>query len=464
MKRSLLLSGLTLCLLLNACHSDDDSSSSVDYNYVNSWIYANMSYYYYWTDYLPDEPSTDQDPDDFYEALLYSGDRFSFMYDNYQELINLLNGVTLESGFEYKLYWESSAKTTVIMQIMYIKPDSPAEDLGLKRGDVIYQINGSTITGDNYSDLISDDMNAAYEATYRRYDSSSDSWVDMGTFDLTPITYAENPVFLDTVYDFNGKKVAYLIYNFFSPGSSSDDTSYDDELATVFSNFKSQGATEFILDLRYNNGGSETSVKTLANLIVQNATSSDLMFTKTYNTTLETYVEDTYGSDYLKTYFSPASGNIGSQLASGNLYAITSSSTASASEVTMNVMRPYMGLYMVGDTTVGKDVGSITIYESDNAENPYAIQPIVVKLVNANDQDYPDGLVPDVYIKDNSLILQPLGDTDETLLAATLSAIGVTTARTEKLSTSSRTLGNPLLDSRNLKKRSGILTMENDLQ
>lgn len=468
--KNLLYPGVVCTFILSlaffsSCKDDDVTSDGSDttstYKSINKWIYANMEYWYYWTDELPDMPSTSQNPEDFFDALLSSSDRFSFIYENYTELINLLNGVTLESGFEYKLYRMSASSDSVIMQLMYIKPNSPASELGLKRGDIIYTINGTRFTLDNYSSLISDDMNTTYTATYSRYDFDTEVFEDLGEFSLTPVSYAENPILLDTVYEIEGKKIGYLVYNFFSPGSTNSSSTYDEQLEATFGEFKSAGIQDMIVDLRFNSGGSETSVKTLTSLLVQNASSSDLIFTKTYNSTVQQAIlnDDDYGQDYLDVNFLDESNNIGSLLSSGTVHFITSSRTASASEVTMNSLKPYMDIYLVGDTTVGKDVGSITIYDDDDNDNDWAIQPIVVKLVNADDEDYPDGFYPDVPMNDNRLIIYPLGDTEEPLLAASLADIGVETSRLSanmKVGSGKKVL----LNSLDKKIRSGKLIME----
>lgn len=99
---------------------------------------------------------------------------------------------------------------------------------------------------------------------------------------------------------------------------------------------------------------------------------------------------------------------------------ITSARSASASEVVINSLKPYMNVKLIGDVTVGKDAGSITLYEDDNPDNLWAIQPIIVKLVNSAGEDYPNGFTPDVEKVEDFLVLQPLGSIDEPLLSIAL--------------------------------------------
>lgn len=422
--------GLLLIASLIACKKDEDILPQTALDKINNWIYGQMDIYYFWTDELPDKPETNIEPASFYDQLLYSEDRFSFIYDDYEELINLLNGVSLESGFEFKLYLEDSESENIIMQLSYIKPNSPATDLGLKRGDIIYKINDVQLNTSNYQSLLGD-MNSSYSATYRRYNLDDEEFEEKGSVSVSPIKYSENPFLLDTIYQIEGKKIGYLIYTFFSPGGS--ESTYDNQMDEIFQRFKSSGVQDLILDLRFNSGGSETSVKNLTSLMVKGATSSDIVFKKTYNDRVQESIlnDKDLGSDFLNVRFTEKTQNIGNQLSTGTVYMITSSRSASASEVTINSLKPYMEVFLVGDTTVGKDVGSITLTDENNAENNWAIQPIVVKLVNKNNEDYPEGFIPDVILEDRSLVLKPLGDIEEPLLANSLAAIGVQASRVD---------------------------------
>lgn len=442
MKKLALIFALGILTVLVAC-KDDPEDHRTAFERTNDWMYANMEYWYYWTDQLPSKPATNINPDDFYHSLLYREDRFSFIFEDYQELLNLLGGISLESGYEYKLYLEDAGSENVILQIVYIKAGAPASEIDLKRGDIIYQINGTQMTTANYQDLLSQ-LNSPYTATYKRFDRTAETFQEMGDFSLTPITFSENPVLLDTTYDLGGKKIGYFIYTFFAPGNSG---AYDAAVDAAMANFKAQGIQELIVDLRFNSGGSETSARNLSSLLVKNATSADLMFRKQYNDNIQGLILDDpdLGEAFVNVNFSDKQENIGNLLSSNTVYFITSPKTASASEVVINAIIPYMDVYLVGDTTVGKDVGSVTLYEDDNPENLWGIQPIVVKLVNSNGDDYPTGFYPQVPLKDNFLILDQLGDTQEPLLNAALAAIGVQPGRyIPEIPTTQRTLFNSL--------------------
>jgi C-terminal processing protease CtpA/Prc len=400
-----------------------------------------MDFWYYWENDLPKKTGLNQYPADYYESLLSPNDRFSFIYDDYEALLGLLNGETLESGFEFKLYFESTlfpeaeSSTNVVMQLTYVKPsnaleNSPAAELGLQRGDILYAINGTQFTEANYRTLL-DQMGTTYEASYRRYNATLEEFEDQAPVNITPVVFPENPIYLSKVLETGGKKVGYLVYNFFSPG---EDNVYDNAVDAAFAEFKSAGIDELIVDLRFNGGGSVASAINLASLIAEGVTTNDVVLRRSYNTRVTQAIlgDPDLGADFLVDHFDSKSQNVGSML-SGKVYFIVTDRTASASEMVINSVRPFMDVYLVGETTVGKDVGSITIPDQDNPRNDWAIQPIVVKLVNRDNQDYPSGFAPDVALPDDFQVLQPLGDENEPLLGAALAAIGVVPVRTDQL-------------------------------
>jgi len=106
------------------------------------------------------------------------------------------------------------------------------------------------------------------------------------------------------------------------------------------------------------------------------------------------------------------------------VYILTGSRSASASELLINGLRPYMDVFLIGNKTVGKNVGSISLYEENDAKNTWGMQPIVTKSFNSLDQsDYDNGFNPQILDADNSLFLYPLGDPRERLLNRALKEI-----------------------------------------
>ena len=149
--------------------------------------------------------------------------------------------------------------------------------------------------------------------------------------------------------------------------------------------------------------------------------------------------------------------NIGDQL-SGKLYILTGSRTASASELIINGLNPYMDVFLIGDVTYGKNVGSISLYDDEDPRNTWGMQPIVVKVYNSDNQsDYSQGFSPDIENKDNKLFIYPLGDTREELLSKALEQITGIPSAGRKTEVAEQEIIGHSLDS---KRRSFNLTVE----
>src|SRR5688500_17290505 len=115
-----------------------------------------MKYWYLWNEDLPASTDKALDPESYFNSLLNKDDRFSWIQENYHELLNSLQGISKEAGYEFVIYREKEGSESLIVQVVYVKPASPAETAGLKRGDVITHINNQPITVPNYQELLSD--------------------------------------------------------------------------------------------------------------------------------------------------------------------------------------------------------------------------------------------------------------------------------------------------------------------
>lgn len=462
MKNFALYIFLSSIIILSSCRNNDpepDKFENGTNEYVNNWIYDNMNLYYYWTNDLPDKDISGKNPEDFFYSLLSDQDRFSWIQPNFQELLNSLQGITLESGYEFILYNDRENANGVIGQIAYVKKGSPAENVGLKRGDVFTKINGAALTLDNYTDLLGN-ISQNHTLTIERYNFEDNTFNELGDFDLSAIQFAENPNHLDTVYSRNGKKIGYYVYNLFSVGTDSDSAAYAVEMDEIFANFKAEGINHLVLDLRYNSGGAERATINLASLIGSNISDQDIFVKREYNEGLKQALINEYGEESLNRRFVSKSANIGNTLQSPQLTVLTSSRTASASELLINGLDPFMETFIIGDTTVGKNVGSTSFYEEDNPDNNWGMQPIITKSFNSlNQSDYDLGFYPDIPLKDNDLVKLELGDINEKLLKEALIYLAGTDEASRKVSY------NPIpsediMGSMELKRRFGIYNID----
>lgn len=380
---------------------------------INTWIKAVMDEVYLWLSEMKTPIANTSDPEDYFESLLNRPtDRFSVIYPDYQELINSLNGIELEAGYEFNLYRESSSNNNVIAEISYIKKGSPAASAGLKRGDIITKINNTQMTLENYR-VVLGEIDKTHTLSYIRYVDGSGGFVAQPDVTLNPVQLSENPNFLDSIYTINGEKIGYVVYHFFSPGTGNGSTVYDDQMDAVFQKFKSAGINHLVVDFRYNGGGFVSSAVNLASLIGPGVDNTKVFSKTKYNSYLMQF-------DQLKnvqTVFKNKTQNLGNTLKNNRVYILTSSRTASASELIINGLRPYMDVFLIGNTTTGKNVGSIPFEDEDNPENKYGILPIVSRSFNSLDQsDYTNGFGPNIEARESSERLRPFGDVNELLL------------------------------------------------
>ena len=113
-----------------------------------------------------------------------------------------------------------------------------------------------------------------------------------------------------------------------------------------------------------------------------------------------------------------------------NVYILTTQRTASASELVINGLSPYINTVQVGDTTTGKFQASFLIYDAPaptfsrqeaNAAHYYVMLPLVFKTSNVvGNTDYVNGLFPEIPLQEDYFNLGQLGDENEPLLAAAL--------------------------------------------
>lgn len=220
---------------------------------------------------------------------------------------------------------------------------------------------------------------------------------------------------------------------------------------------KTKGVQEMVLDLRYNSGGAVSSAIALASALVKNRSIDNILTTSEYNSIVHNALKREYGSNYNKEYFIDEITYYDEEtkkeekvidvpkMGLNRLFILTGMYTASASEFVINGLKPYMDeVVLIGDTTYGKNVGSINIYEKDDPKNKWGMQPIIVKYKNSlGFSDFTAGFEPDYAIDEfEDLYLYPLGDLEEPLLNRAVSLItGDGAMRTKSKVRSAETYG-----------------------
>lgn len=360
-------------------------------------------------------------PEDlFYDGLTAPQDRFSFLVDDYVELEKTFSGISTTTGMSYGLVRFSATSNDIFGYVRYVQPNTSASEAGVKRGDIFTQIDGQQLTVSNYQGLLNQNSYTLGFATL----SDSNISENGVTADLTQREYNANPIFIANTLEVAGQKVGYLMYNSFV-------SDYDPELNAAFGQFKAEGVKELVLDLRYDGGGSVRTATDLASMITGQFP-GQIFSKEQWNKDYQDYFESTEPERLLNKFNTTiTNGEMINSLNLTRLFVLTTDRTASASELIINGLDPYIDVVQVGGTTTGKFQASVTLYDSSNfgrananPKHTYAMQPLVLKSANANGvSDYVDGLIPDIEIFEDIENLGVLGDANEPLLKAALDVI-----------------------------------------
>jgi len=454
--KTILKSFLLLFLLafsLYSCEDQDDVEAPASLQ-VNDFVWKGLNQYYLWQADVPnlsdDRFNNNQEalnsflrgyskPEDLFEDLLNKPsskfpkgqaiDRFSWIVDDYTVLEQELQGTTKNDGVDFRLSYKPNSNTDLIGYVRYIIPNSDASKKDIKRGDLFNAVNGTPLTVSNYQSLLAADSYSLNMVTYNgtTFESNGKSVA------LVKTTLDENPIFINKVISSGGHKIGYLMYNGFY-------ANYDNQLNAAFAELKAQGITDLVLDLRYNGGGSIQTSTRLASMITGQFT--DKVFAKEkWNAKINAAFEIDNPEYLLNRFVNKIDGAAINSLNMTKVYIITSTGTASASELVINGLAPYISVVQIGETTVGKNVGSVTLYDSPtfgkanrNPNHKYAMQPLVLKIVNAADfGEYTDGLKPNYEQLERISNLGVLGDPSEPLLNVALSQITGGTAKKVQL-------------------------------
>jgi carboxyl-terminal processing protease len=433
---------LVISLVGTSCHPDQSSNLSSTSLEINQFIWSGLSQCYLWTDSVtnlsPSKYSNESalnsflnnypDHEKLFNSLLYTKrDKWSWIVDDYTALEKQFEGITTSMGYEFGLIRISSTSNDILGYVRYVVKGSPAYRAGVKRGDIFIKINNQQLTIDNYQTLLN---NSSYTLSFATI-SNNTIYPSSRQLSMTAEVVQENPIFLDTVYTVNSTRIGYLVYNQFV-------SDYDLQLNNVFSSFKSQGIQQLVLDLRYNPGGSVQSAIYLSSMIYSTDTNKVILKVN-YNKLYQDYYMSKSGVNYFNSYFAASiQNNSINTLNLQKIYIIATGSTASASELVINSLRPYMQVEMIGDTTVGKYVASTTLYDYDstgipngygdkvNRNHKYAMQPIILKIANSQGKsDFYNGLAPDIRVDEYAYLgsFLPLGDLNEPLLHAAINSI-----------------------------------------
>lgn len=380
---------------------------------VNEFVEAVMKDVYLWYAAVPDiDINYEFDTKAYFEKLLHYEDKWSFITDDVKKLEESFEGI--ETSYGWSLGFGRFYDTKTIFAVVeYVYPNTPAASAGLKRGDIIFSMNGNDITDDNYMDLLN---STNLSISFGQYGTSGISNVQ--TLSMNALKLNLDPVQFSSIIEHGGHKIGYLFYAQYIDN-------YNSSIDAVLQNFVDNQVTDVVLDLRYNPGGTTVAAQhlcsSLAPLDVVNGEKNLVKF-QWNNKYQEYWISKNNQSQLGITFLNSVPVKMGLT----KLYVITGKGTASASELTITGLKPYMSqLTTVGDTTYGKYTASITLKPEDFYTNPndykdfenWAVQPIILKYANSQGvTDFKNGFIADIPAEDDVFSPIPLGDKKEALL------------------------------------------------
>ena len=438
---------IALSVSVASC-SDDDAPASPDkpttsnpskMSEVNQWIYSYMDQNYLWNEPISELTlNGNASYDKFLESILKGVDAldnlnrddghwsngkrqyfYSYIERSSATASRAFDETDTGSGITYLSATYAPGSTSEVWLLpAIVVPGSPADKAGIKRGDAISKVNGTTITTSNYQTLAEKLKNGDVTVTHLTlnfnssgsitgYDATDNLQIDKVEFE-DPAIYKSTLLTLSS-----GKKVGYLLYMYF-------DMDYDNKLIDIFKQFKEQGATDLILDLRYNGGGHVLASTLLATLVSGNNHKGEIYNRTTYNAARTAKGE--VGEYKFATASTPEGTyqNIATAAAAGlgldNVYVLCSESTASASELIINGLRGVSTtVNLIGTTTNGKNVGMEAIQKTIGSYK-YTLAPITFYSQNAkNFRDFADGFTPDYEIDEDSYLYGNFGTQSDPL-------------------------------------------------
>lgn len=409
----LIISGFCIGLIatIGACKKDNIKKEypQGSNEQINTWILDSLNRYYYWAAELPKKPGLGQSPMAFFASVKNTSDRFSQLYLPNQAGVSSSRSLY---GFDYAVIREPLGQQ-VFGLVKCVLKGSPAERYGLKRGAYIRKVNGKVFSSSNAAALDQElltgrttnlVLTTLKDGTYT--DQPELNMIAGLTFDQPPI---------HQVIEWGGAKIGYVYIDGFSGGLSR-------ALLSVFSEFKNAAVSDLIIDLRYNSGGDVSEAAGLCAMIAPGIN---------YNTDFIIYKGNKNGGQRKESIGAAATFDkrvdfnslLQNNISMKSVFVLATGATASASEVLINNLRPYMQVKVIGEKTMGKDEASFLIRDERIPKQvDWEMYPIIYKLFNAQGQGgYHTGILPDTEVSEFSVLpLVPFGNVNDALLSKAL--------------------------------------------
>jgi carboxyl-terminal processing protease len=354
-------------------------------------VRAYMQDWYWWRDQAPQaDVSSLETAEQALEALRYQAkDRYSYVEKASTYNAFFRSGTSVAFGIAYRPDPSS-------LVIRLIQANSPAAAAGLKRGDQITAIDAVSISQLTADMTLSAAFGASSVGVTRTFTVISPG---SAARDVTIVKgeFALQHVLANQVSTPARANAGYLYLGAFTDQTNRQ---WRDALAPMVSN----GVQRYVVDLRYNGGGTLSSALQVATSLAPQSADNQLFSKLSYN---RFHSRSNY--DFR---FSAAE-----RLANAIRIAfIVDAGTCSASEALIQGLKPFAEVALIGNTTCGKPVGFTPQLIADGEK---VLNAVDFELANANGEtDYFNGLTPTCRATDD--LSKALGDPTEAMHAAAL--------------------------------------------
>jgi carboxyl-terminal processing protease len=335
----------------------------------NQAVYDTLQQYYLWYEALPElDPRGFDSPEALLDALVLKPlDRFSYITTQAAE--DALFGASQFVGLGFR-----SAIRNDELRVADVFEAGPADGAGLVRGSTLLAVDGVPVaellaTPGGFTAALGP-AEVGYEVTLQFRNPDGQEFTVAVAKDVVTIP----PVSAVRIFVVNGRPTAYLLFrNFVEPSIPA--------LDSAFAELRAAGVTQLIVDLRYNGGGLVSVLEHFANLLGSRIAPGAVFAAYEHN--------DKNSERDRQFLFASEPPEAALQLE--RLVLITTPATASASEMLVNGMPPYVTTATVGQETFGKPVGQFGFRFCEKV-----LRPVSFRTVNGLGQgDYFDGIPAD---------------------------------------------------------------------
>ncbi len=283
------------------------------------------------------------------------------------------------------------------VRIEYVRPSSPAQAGGLRRGDRIVKANGvtpvatptTTATASIDTAIGPREIGNVLVLDIERAGAPLQLTITKNSYDIITVSDSK-------IIDQNGRKIGYLYFYSFIARTVAD-------WNAAVADLKAQGAQDLVVDMRNNGGGYlDTAAKLSSNLRKTAPLAGEYLTAIRYN--------DKLASRDYKLPFGPDNG-----IRFDKVAFLMTDGTCSASELLINGLAPFQTVLTVGTNTCGKPVGFSP--REYNSTKVFSIAHFDLSN-SAGNANYYDGLAPTCKVEDD--YSKAFGDPTELLLATAL--------------------------------------------